>query len=77
MNLAKKYYIDENGNMIGYTRYHKSDKTEVVANPFHPKQQKSLLNLQRQLKKRAEGTRCRIKSKKEVERFNEESVQKL
>lgn len=37
MNLAKKYYIDENGNMIGYTRYHKSDKTEVVANPFHAK----------------------------------------
>lgn len=43
----------------------------------HAKQQKSLLNLQRQLKKKAEGTRCRIKSKKEVERFNEESVQKL
>ena len=38
MNLAKKYYVDENGNMIGYTRwYHKDEKIEMPAEPFHAK----------------------------------------
>ena len=38
MRLAKKYYVDENGNMIGYTRwYRKDEKIEVPAEPFHAK----------------------------------------
>ena len=35
MNLAKKYYVDADGNMIGYTRYRKNDKIEVPAEQFH------------------------------------------
>ena len=37
MNLTKKYYVDENGDMIGYTRYRISDKIEMPAEPFHAK----------------------------------------
>ena len=36
MNKAKKYYVDEDGNMIGYPRYI-SEKTEVLPEPFHAK----------------------------------------
>ncbi len=36
MNKAKKYYIDEDGDMIGYPR-RRSKKTEVEAIPFHAK----------------------------------------
>lgn len=35
MNKAKKYYIDNDGNMIGYTRYNRRDKTEMPAEMFH------------------------------------------
>ena len=28
MNKAKKYYVDENGNMIGYPKYRITDKIE-------------------------------------------------
>lgn len=38
MNIAKKYYSDKNGNMIGYTnRFHGSDKIENPAESFHAK----------------------------------------
>lgn len=37
MKLAKKYYTDKNGNMIGYTRYRHDEKTEMPAEPFHAK----------------------------------------
>lgn len=36
MNKAKKYYVDENGNMVGYTRYCRN-KTEMPVEPFHAK----------------------------------------
>lgn len=34
MNKAKKYYVDENGNMVGYTRYCRN-KTEMPVETFH------------------------------------------
>lgn len=37
MNKAKKYYIDNNGNMIGYTRYYRLKKTEMPVEMFHAK----------------------------------------
>lgn len=37
MNTAKKYYVDKDGNMIGYTRYRHDDKTEMPAEQFHAK----------------------------------------
>lgn len=37
MNITKKYYVDKNGNMIGYTRYRSSDKIEAPAEQFHAK----------------------------------------
>lgn len=37
MNKAKKYYINKDGNMIGYTRYHTLEKIEISAEPFHAK----------------------------------------
>ena len=36
MNIAKRYYVDKNGDMIGYTRYQK-DRLEMPAQPFHAK----------------------------------------
>ena len=39
MNKAKKYYIDNNGNMVGYTRYYRFEKTEMPAKIFHAKLQ--------------------------------------
>lgn len=36
MNIAKRYYVDKNGDMIGYTRYQK-DRFETPAQPFHAK----------------------------------------
>lgn len=35
MRLTNKYHIDEEGNMIGYTRYRKG--IQVAAEPFHGK----------------------------------------
>lgn len=35
MKLTKKYYVDKNGDMIGYTRYRSTDKIETSAEPFH------------------------------------------
>lgn len=37
MKLAKKYYVDKNGDMIGYTRYCTADKVEQSAESFHAK----------------------------------------
>ena len=37
MNKAKKYYVDKDGNMIGYTRYFKLEKTEKPVEMFHAK----------------------------------------
>ena len=37
MKKAKKYYVDKDGNMIGYTRYRTLEKTEMPAEPFHAK----------------------------------------
>lgn len=37
MNLTNRYYVDENGDMIGYTRYRNSDKIETPAELFHAK----------------------------------------
>ena len=38
MNKAKKYYVDKDNNMIGYTRYHnKNERTELPAEVFHAK----------------------------------------
>ena len=37
MNIAKKYYVDENGNMIGYMRYKNGKEIEKPAEPFHAK----------------------------------------
>lgn len=37
MNTTKKYYVDKNGNMIGYTRYCSADKIEMPAELFHAK----------------------------------------
>ena len=37
MNRAKKYYVDTNENMIGYTRHHRLDKIEKPAEMFHAK----------------------------------------
>lgn len=36
MKLAKKYYVDVNGDMIGYTRYRTADK-EKPAEQFYAK----------------------------------------
>lgn len=36
MNKAKRYYVDKNGNMVGYPRYC-CDKTEMPAETFHAK----------------------------------------
>lgn len=36
MNKAKKYYVDNDGNMIGYARFRYLDsKIEMSAEPFH------------------------------------------
>lgn len=35
MRRAKKYYVDEKKNMIGYTRNHRFEKTEKPAEMFH------------------------------------------
>ena len=37
MNKAKRYYVDKDGDMIGYTRYSKLEKTEMPAEMFHAK----------------------------------------
>lgn len=37
MNKAKKYYIDNDGNMISYTSRHGHEKTEMPTNVFHAK----------------------------------------
>ena len=37
MNRAKKYYVDEKKNMIGYTRRYRFEKTEKPAEMFHAK----------------------------------------
>ena len=37
MNIAKKYYVDKNGDMVGYTRYRSADKIEMPAETFHAK----------------------------------------
>lgn len=39
MNKAKKYYVDNDGNMIGYTRYHRQEKIEMQPEMFHAKLQ--------------------------------------
>ena len=39
MNKAKKYYVDNDGNMIGYTRYHRNEKIEKQPEMFHAKLQ--------------------------------------
>lgn len=39
MNKAKKYYVDNNGNMIGYTRYYSRERAEMPAETFHAKLQ--------------------------------------
>ena len=37
MNLAKKYYVDQTGDMIRYTRFRTGDKIEQSAETFHAK----------------------------------------
>lgn len=37
MNKAKKYYVDKDGNMIGYPRHHRNDKTEMLPEVFYGK----------------------------------------
>ena len=37
MNIAKKYYVDENGNMIGYMRHKNGKEIEKPAETFHAK----------------------------------------
>ena len=37
MKLVKKYYVDKNGDMIGYPRYCTSEKAETPAEPFSAK----------------------------------------
>ena len=37
MNKAKKYYVDKDNNMIGYTKYYRTEKIEKPAEPFHAK----------------------------------------
>ena len=37
MKVTKKYYVDKDDNMIGYTRYRKTDRIERPAEPFHAK----------------------------------------
>ena len=37
MRATNKYYVDENGNMIGYTRYRAGEKREIPAEQFHAK----------------------------------------
>ena len=37
MNKAKKYYVDKDNNMIGYTKYYRTEKIEKLAEPFHAK----------------------------------------
>ena len=39
MKLVKKYYVDKNGNMIGYTNRYRLEKTEMPAEMFHAKLQ--------------------------------------
>lgn len=39
MKLAKKYYVDKNGNMIGYTNRYRLEKIEMPAEMFHAKLQ--------------------------------------
>ena len=39
MNKAKKYYVDKDDNMIGYTRYCRVDKIEKPAEMFHARLQ--------------------------------------
>ena len=36
MNITNKYYVDKNGDMLGYPRY-MPVKNEVEAKPFHAK----------------------------------------
>ena len=37
MNKAKKYYVDKDNNMIGYTKYYRTEKIEKPAEPFYAK----------------------------------------
>ena len=37
MRKAKRYYADDDGNMIGYTRHYRGNKTEIPAETFHSK----------------------------------------
>ena len=37
MNKAKKYYVDKDDNMVGYTNRHRFEKTEMPAEIFHAK----------------------------------------
>lgn len=37
MNKAKKYYVDKDNNMIGYTKYCRTEKIEKPAEPFRAK----------------------------------------
>lgn len=37
MNKSKKYYVDKNENMIGYTRNSRTEKIEKPAKIFHAK----------------------------------------
>lgn len=39
MNKAKKYYVDKDGNMVGYTNRYRFEKTEMPAEVFHAKLQ--------------------------------------
>ena len=39
MNKAKKYYVNNDGNMIGYTRHYRFEKFEMTAEKFHAKLQ--------------------------------------
>lgn len=37
MRKTKRYYVDENGNMIGYNKGRSNNKVEVLANAFRSK----------------------------------------
>lgn len=37
MRATNKYYVDKNGDMIGYTRYIAGEKHEMPAEQFHAK----------------------------------------
>lgn len=39
MNKAKKYYVNNDGNMIGYTRHYRFEKFEMPAEKFHARLQ--------------------------------------